>query len=393
MLSINGQIGDGRLVLRNKYTHLEIVCRKKMDMKVNVTEAASQIRRIFFGLNSSSFSEQDLNPLTCKRIYETVIFPKALYGCELRWNISQTDMLLLERSHRLCLKTIHDIDRHTSTSVALSPTGSFNLQYEIDKRKANLLGQLNRLDPHFAAKPLFLHRSTTQYLFKQHKFGFVVDVCRILEDYSLGYVLTEYINSGLFPTKYSWKKLVSNKLDRVKRIWYLSPMRAAKVQASLHIRAVSPEPPLLAHTSSESRGTVRQKARSLDPLRGWACAVKICHDGMLEDTSSLDGAQLKDAGAINIGLNNNDHVLWPFCSIYSEARPCYFCELSRKHPYMLVACKSVVKMIALTFSKYQPEIICSVCGSLVTKYVDHCILWHKAQAVVTIYLQMRFVGR
>ena len=55
-------------------------------------------------------------------------------------------------------------------------------------------------------------------------------------------------------------------MDRVKRIWYLSPMRAAKVQASLRIRAVSPEPSLLAHTSSESRGTFRQKARSLAPL-------------------------------------------------------------------------------------------------------------------------------
>ena len=67
-------------------------------------------------------------------------------------------------------------------------------------------------------------------------------------------------------------------------------MRAAKVQASLPIRAVSPEPPLLAHTSSESRGTFRQKARSLAPLNGWACAIKICHDGMLEDTNSLDAA-------------------------------------------------------------------------------------------------------
>ena len=79
-------------------------------------------------------------------------------------------------------------------------------------------------------------------------------------------------------------------LGRVKRIWYLSPMRAAKVQSSLRIRAVSPEPSLLAHISSESRGTFRQKARSLAPLNGWACAVKICHDGMLEDTNSLDGA-------------------------------------------------------------------------------------------------------
>ena len=34
-------------------------------------------------------------------------------------------------------------------------------------------------------------------------------------------------------------------MDRIKRIWYLSPMRAAKVQASQRIRAVSPEPSLL----------------------------------------------------------------------------------------------------------------------------------------------------
>ena len=93
-----------------------------------------------------------------------------------------------------------------------------------------------------------------------------------------------------------WKNKQTQKhnkiLDRVKRIWYLSPMRAARVQASLRICAVSPEPPLLAHTSSESRGTFRQKARSLALLNGWACAVKICHDGMLEDTNSLDGAHL-----------------------------------------------------------------------------------------------------
>ena len=81
-------------------------------------------------------------------------------------------------------------------------------------------------------------------------------------------------------------------VDRVKRIWYLLPMRAAKVQASLRIRAVSPEPSLLAHTSSESRATFRQKAKSLAPLNGWACVVEICHDGMLEDTNSLDGAHM-----------------------------------------------------------------------------------------------------
>ena len=84
---------------------------------------------------------------------------------------------------------------------------------------------------------------------------------------------------------------VQKEMGRVKRIWYLSPMRAAKVQASLRIRAARQN--LLCSLIQEvSRGTFRQKARSLALLNGWACAVKICHDGMLEDTNSLDAAQI-----------------------------------------------------------------------------------------------------
>ena len=93
-------------------------------------------------------------------------------------------------------------------------------------------------------------------------------------------------------TLYRYKSDSYGYMDRVKRIWYLSPMRAAKVQASLRIRQVSVEPSVLAHTSSESRGIFRQKARSLAPLNGWACTVKICHEGMLEDTNSLDTAHI-----------------------------------------------------------------------------------------------------
>ena len=111
-------------------------------------------------------------------------------------------------------------------------------------------------------------------------------------------------------------------MDRDKRLWYLSPMRAAKVQASLRIRAVSPEPPLLAHTSIESRGTFRQKTRSLAPLNGWACAVKICDDGMLEDTNSLDGAHMLTNEALY--YNENDIVKTYQHSVFNLFR--VFCK-------------------------------------------------------------------
>ena len=55
---------------------------------------------------------------------------------------------------------------------------------------------------------------------------------------------------------------------------------SAQSRQNLHcslIQAVSQEEP---------------SGRSLAPLNGWACAVKICHDGMLGDTNSLDGAHI-----------------------------------------------------------------------------------------------------
>ena len=135
-------------------------------------------------------------------------------------------------------------------------------------------------------------------------------------------------------------------MDRVKRIWYLSPMRAAKVQASLRIRAVSPEPSLLAHTNSESRGTFRQKARSLAPLNVWACTVKIYHDGMLEDTNSLDGAHMRLKLRINticttenktkqrridvtlIKSTTSLYCEWSFPSKWLRSKPCLYVKMA-----------------------------------------------------------------
>ena len=83
----------------------------------------------------------------------------------------------------------------------------------------------------------------------------------------------------------------------------------------------------VAHISSESRGTFRQKARSLAPLNGWACAVKLCHDGMLEDTNSLDGAQLW----FNSPVNTMKVIC--FTRLESNAKLNPFSKLLAVHPY------------------------------------------------------------
>ena len=117
---------------------------------------------------------------------------------------------------------------------------------------------------------------------------------------------------------------------------------SSEVQASLRIRAVWPEPPLLAHTSSESRGIFRQKARSLASLNGWACAVKICYDGMLEDTNSLDAPHMvmhpKDAD----GTANRVHIkiLWLIisCRIGDAIKNTQNLHLHLKHALKSISC-------------------------------------------------------
>ena len=54
------------------------------------------------------------------------------------------------------------------------------------------------------------------------------------------------------------------------RLSYLSHRRPAKAQASLRIRAVSPEPSLFAHMTYGCRRRVQPKSRTASPT-GWLC--------------------------------------------------------------------------------------------------------------------------
>ena len=98
---------------------------------------------------------------------------------------SGADILVPERSHRLCLKTIQCVGRSTRTCVALSLIGATSLDYEVQKRKGILFGQLCRLDTFYAAKRIFLYRLVSKLIFNDTKYGFVRDVCQLLSKHEL----------------------------------------------------------------------------------------------------------------------------------------------------------------------------------------------------------------
>ena len=70
------------------------------------------------------------------------ILPTALYGPECWLPLSKNDVLTLDRAHRLCLKYVQGLSVRTSTDIVLGLLNALPIEYEIDKRKLNLFGQL-----------------------------------------------------------------------------------------------------------------------------------------------------------------------------------------------------------------------------------------------------------
>ena len=66
-----------------QYKHLGVVCDKNMSIDVSVKDACNKLRSTFLSLVNCGIYEDGLNPLSVRRIYNAVVLPKALYGCEL----------------------------------------------------------------------------------------------------------------------------------------------------------------------------------------------------------------------------------------------------------------------------------------------------------------------
>ena len=159
-----------------------------------------------------------------------IILPKALYGCEL-WNSAPPSHLdKLERSHRLCAKTIQGLPLSTSTDVALGALGLLPIEAEIDKRKLQFFSQLCRLPTHYLAKQFFVVRCQNYVNSDRQSTGFFPDIYRLLSKYNLTDIFVSFLRIGEFPSKGIWNKIINKRIkdrftaDRNNRLLPLIPM-------------------------------------------------------------------------------------------------------------------------------------------------------------------------
>ena len=184
-----------------------------MDIDDNVKLGISKLLGTYFSIMNCGIHENGISPLTSFKLYRSLVLPKALYGCELWSDLSQSQLLRLERSHRFCIKSIQNVSLVTRTDVALSMLGCFPLIREIDYRKLTFFGQVCNLPSTFLAKDIFLNRPVRFKHDPYRKQGYLPDIYRIFEKYNLVDFLKNYLTYGIFPSSYIWKTTLRKRLN------------------------------------------------------------------------------------------------------------------------------------------------------------------------------------
>ena len=117
-------------------------------------------------------------------------------------------MLALEKAQRKCIRFVQGISDTTRSDVALSLIGCRLIESEIDYRKLSFFGQLCNLDTDYLVKRIFVDRLIRYNEMPFRKKGFFPDIYRLLRKYRISHYFYDYMNTGVFPSKYKWKSIV-----------------------------------------------------------------------------------------------------------------------------------------------------------------------------------------
>jgi len=205
-------LGNERLPICDKYTHLGIICDSTASANDNIKNACVKLRSTYFDLCNNGLSPRRLSASTLMTIYNSAIIPKALYGNDLWTNYSQSDILSLERAHRLCIKSIQGYKRSTATDFSLATSNSIPIETMIECNKLKFFGQLCRLKTNYITKHIFNNR-LVRYMNNDNLMqGFIPDVTKIFQKYTLCDYMVDYLQTGLFPSNTAWKKIINEKV-------------------------------------------------------------------------------------------------------------------------------------------------------------------------------------
>lgn len=207
-------LGDTPVPCSDSCTHLGIIINSKCSLSERIKSVCRKGRNSFYAL--TDIGSPYLNPLTLASLYKSVVLPSVLYGCELWNNPTAADCQRLQVfQHSLC-KSAQNLPSRTRSDICESLLNILPISTEIDTRKLLFFGRPCRMSYQTLPKQIFLVRLFSYFEgLGKSQCGFIPDVINLMNTYDLLTYLYQWVESGSFPSKLSWKNIVKSTTIRV----------------------------------------------------------------------------------------------------------------------------------------------------------------------------------
>ncbi|XP_063431682.1 uncharacterized protein LOC134714370 [Mytilus trossulus] len=207
------------LVTSAKHVGILLNCKfRSMDQTLN---ACRVLRSTALSVLNSGIHPSILNPLTCSKIILQICYSKALYGCELWNNLTQTEITMLERSHRFVCKIIQGLPKRTRSDKCTSLLGWFSVESIINRCKLLFFGRLCRLKSSALPKRIMISRLMEfKHKCVPEQLGFIPDIYKAAEKYNITDYIVNFANTGSFPSKKLWSVIVNQNINASEETWW-----------------------------------------------------------------------------------------------------------------------------------------------------------------------------
>ena len=213
-------LGQNRIAEDCSSVHLGLIINKHRKSTNVAITAAQKLKASLMSIVGPGLQPHYFNPVCAFRLYKLVCISRALYGSELWTNLTDSDLLILERAHRFCLKRMQGFNRTTRTPIALSMIGCHSMQGLLDERCLLFFNQLSKMSVDSVPLQVFAFRYRSlldRNDSSRSSLGYVQYLSKTLSKYHLHNILEQFMSDGSYtlprmPPGESFKSLIKKSI-------------------------------------------------------------------------------------------------------------------------------------------------------------------------------------
>ncbi len=208
------------------------------------TEVMSKKGYSSFGmLKGAGFHSIGLSPLTCSIVWQRMMSPSMLYGCEIWGKLPKKEIYILECVQKKIGKSIQALHRRTHDEIVRGLLGWSTVSGSIDISKLNFVYKLITLPGNNIVKHIFLCQIFGIVTGAISASSITGDLWDTVSKYGLQDMVLDYLMGSQPVNKVLWKQISKAAVHNLEQIMYIEGLQRKNANRFLRVhKQLTPHP-------------------------------------------------------------------------------------------------------------------------------------------------------